>query len=653
MTPAVRVENLRKRYGRVVAADGISFEVASGEMFGLIGPDGAGKSTVLKTVAGVLAHDSGTVSVLDVLIDSEQAAERMKAHVGFMPQGLGLNLYGDLSVEENIDFFARLRLVPPELLAERKRKLLAATRLTPFLDRPMKNLSGGMKQKLGLICTLIHGPQLIILDEPSTGVDPVSRQDFWTILTEQVAEAGMTALVSTAYMDEATRFDRIALCYGGRVLTHGRPEELLRAAEGVIVQITAPRAHLVANKLAEQFPQQDQAGSVLRVFVPLQTQPAASTDPPQQAMERVRAQLTSEDYTQISVAQPDLEDIYIAGLRAQPDTPPLLPLAYPAASHADAQPVIEARELVRTFGQFRAVDRVTFNVHPGEIFGLLGANGAGKTTVIKMLTGLLAPTSGSGRVAGVDMLRARLAIRERMGYMSQAFSLYLDLTVLENIHLFAGIYGLPSRLTRERIDWVLETAALRGVEHMRVANLPMGMRQRLALGCAVLHRPPVLFLDEPTSGVDPIGRRQFWRILFQLARTDGVAVLLTTHFMSEAERCDRLALMFAGRIVADDTPDGLKQAVAAEAGELYEIDTDQPLLAQNALREAGFQGVSLHGRRVHALVPAEDARRQIERPLNARGITLKSATRRALSMEDVFVYRVLKLESEARAGKVA
>ncbi|HEY8509299.1 MAG TPA: ATP-binding cassette domain-containing protein, partial [Steroidobacteraceae bacterium] len=600
MTPAVRLENLRKRYGRVVAADGISFEVASGELFGLIGPDGAGKSTVLKTIAGVLAHDSGTVNVLDVLIDSEQAAESMKAHVGFMPQGLGLNLYGDLSVEENIDFFARLRLVPPDVLAERKRKLLAATRLAPFLDRPMKNLSGGMKQKLGLICTLIHGPQLIILDEPSTGVDPVSRQDFWTILTEQVAEAGMTALVSTAYMDEATRFDRIALCYGGRVLTQGRPEELLRTAEGVIVQITAPRADLVANKLAGQFPEEEQAGSVLRVFVPFESKPAASTTPPQEATERVRAHLAPEDYTQISVAQPDLEDIYIARLRAQPDTPPLLPLAYPAASHADAQPVIEARDLVRTFGQFRAVDRVTFSVRPGEIFGLLGANGAGKTTVIKMLTGLLAPTSGTGRVAGVDMLRARLAIRERMGYMSQAFSLYLDLTVLENIRLFAGIYGLPPRITRERIDWVLETAALRGVEHMRVANLPMGMRQRLALGCAVLHRPPVLFLDEPTSGVDPIGRRQFWRILFQLARTDGVAVLLTTHFMSEAERCDRLALMFAGRIVADDTPDGLKRAVAAEAGELYEIDTDQPLLAQNALREAGFQGLSLHGRRVHA-----------------------------------------------------
>ena len=660
MTPAVRVENLRKRFGRVVAADGISFEVASGELFGLIGPDGAGKSTVLKSVAGVLAHDSGTVSVLDVLIDSERAAERMKARVGFMPQGLGLNLYGDLSVEENIDFFARVRLVPPDLLAQRKRKLLAATHLTPFLDRPMKHLSGGMKQKLGLVCTLIHEPQLVILDEPSTGVDPVSRQDFWTILTEQVAEARMTALVSTAYMDEATRFDRIALCYGGRVLTQGQPEELLRAAEGVIVQISAPRADLVANKLAEQFPQQDQAGSILRVFVPPQPQPShaptttvASTASPDQAVERIRALLAPGDYTQIAAASPDLEDIYIARLHTQPDAPPLQPLAYPATSHADAPPVIEARDLVRTFDHFRAVDRVTFSVRPGEIFGLLGANGAGKTTVIKMLTGLLAPTSGTGRVAGVDMLRARLAIRERMGYMSQAFSLYLDLTVLENIHLFAGIYGLPRALTRQRIDWVIDTAALRGVEHMRVANLPMGMRQRLALGCAVLHRPPVLFLDEPTSGVDPIGRRQFWRILFQLARTDGVAVLLSTHFMGEAERCDRLALMFAGRIVADDTPDGLKRAVAADAGELYEIEVDQPLLAQTALRDAGLQGVSLHGRRVHALVPAKDARLQIERALRARGITLKSATRRALSMEDVFVYRVLKLESEARTGQVA
>jgi ABC-type multidrug transport system ATPase subunit len=495
MTPAVHVENLHKRFGRVVAVDGISFEVASGELFGLIGPDGAGKSTVLKTVAGVLAHDSGTVKVLDVLVDSERAAERMKAQVGFMPQGLGLNLYGDLSVEENIDFFARLRLVPPDLLAERKRRLLAATRLTPFLDRPMKHLSGGMKQKLGLVCTLIHGPQLVILDEPSTGVDPVSRQDFWSILTEQVAETRMTALVSTAYMDEATRFDRIALCYGGRVLTQGRPGELLRAAGGVIVEIAAPHADVVANKLAEQFPQEDQAGSVLRVFVPSQLQlsraptgTAPSEVSPGRALERIRAQLAPGDYTQITAAPPDLEDIYIARLHTQPDSPPLQPLAYPARSRADAQPVIEARDLVRTFGQFRAVDRVTFSVHPGEIFGLLGANGAGKTTVIKMLTGLLAPTSGAGRVAGVDMLRARLAIRERMGYMSQAFSLYLDLTVLENIRLFAGLYGLARSLTRERIDWVLDTAALRDVEHMRVANAPAArarLRRAPSPSCAV------------------------------------------------------------------------------------------------------------------------------------------------------------------------
>ncbi|HEX2530644.1 MAG TPA: ATP-binding cassette domain-containing protein, partial [Burkholderiaceae bacterium] len=460
--------------------------------------------------------------------------------------------------------------------------LLAMTRLARFKDRPMKNLSGGMKQKLGLVCTLMHEPELIILDEPTTGVDPVSRRDFWAILSQLVQERGITALISTAYMDEASRFHRVALMHEGRILAVGEPD-------------------------------------ALHERLPPGTLPAGAP------LEAIFIALVAPGAT---VASADAK----AG--AAPAPPP-------ARLGAKA---IEAVGLTCDFGSFRAADHVSFSVAPGEIFGLLGANGAGKTTVIKMLTGIIRPSGGTGYVAGADTRKAGQGIKERIGYMSQAFSLYTDLTVMENIRLYAGLYGLDRGQTASQADWVLDMAGLAGNRDAATASLPMGLRQRLALGCALLHRPQVLFLDEPTSGVDPVGRRHFWNILFGLARQSGVAILVTTHHMSEAEYCDRLALMHAGRIVADASPEQLKRETEAQAGVLLEVSARALQPALRRLAEGGFADASLHGRHIHLLShqPEQDSRRIVD--LLHRLDDSASVAIQPLSIEDVFVHRVTRLE---------
>ena len=643
--PVVEVRGFCKRYRNQVAVDSVDLSIQPGEIYGLIGPDGAGKSSLMKAIAGVLSFEGGKVQVFGIRIDSEAAAERVKGRIGFMPQGLGLNLYAELSVEENIDFFAQLREVPPGLLAQRKRQLLAMTRLEEFRDRPMKQLSGGMKQKLGLACTLIHEPELVILDEPTTGVDPVSRRDFWAILAELLRERGITALVSTAYMDEATRFQRLSLMYEGRVLAAGEPDQIRQAVPGSLVEVTVEPQIEALRRLKAKYPQVEAVGPVLRTFVDGVSSKAAR--------EQVAASLDDLSVEAIQAVDSELEDAFVALLRqrklaGQPAAGAAgTPLAEPPASDEVA---IKARGLTRDFGIFRAVDQVSFRVIQGEIFGLLGANGAGKTTVIKMLTGILPPSAGQGQVAGADMRRARQAIKEHIGYMSQAFSLYQDMTVLENIRLYARIYAVPRSRLKQRIDWVVEMAGLQGVEDRLAGKLPMGIRQRLALGCALVHRPRVLFLDEPTSGVDPIGRRRFWDILVQMARVEQVAILVTTHYMSEAEHCDHVALMYAGRIIADASPVQMKQALQQEAGQLLDIATDRPLRALKALEQAGFAGVALFGRRIHLLAKdPQQARQQIESRLMQQGISLLGITPRIPSMEDVFVYRIMAREKEARS----
>jgi ABC-2 type transport system ATP-binding protein len=648
--PVVRVTGFVKKYKKHVAVQGVDLTVRKGEIYGLIGPDGAGKSSLMKAIAGVLAYEAGEVEVFGVKVDSERAAERVKHRIGFLPQGLGLNLYPELSVEENIDFLARLRLVPNAELAARKTRLLAMTRLDRFRERPMKHLSGGMKQKLGLICALIHEPELVILDEPTTGVDPVSRRDFWTILGELLQERGMTALVSTAYMDEAARFHRLSFVSGGQVLISGTPAEVQALVPGTMVMVEATPQIEALTRLKRRYKQVEALGPFLHVLT-------EETDP-RVAATGVESSLGDIKPEQLRAEEPELEDVFVALLLRQHEASCPSPSLMDgegrgkAGEYADLARdglAIEARGLVREFGAFRAVDHVSFRVKQGEIFGLLGANGAGKTTVIKMLTGILPPTDGQGWVAGADMRTAGGLIKERIGYMSQAFSLYLDLTVVENIRLFAGIYGLGKREAAARLEWILAMAGLTGYESDLTGRLPMGVRQRLALGCALVHRPHVLFLDEPTSGVDPIGRRHFWDTLWRLAREEGVAILITTHHMSEAEHCDHLALMYAGRIVAEGAPADLKRHVEQEAGRLLEVVADQPGKALVSLQRAGFQGAALFGTKIHVLCrdPVRDAD-CARAALASSGVTVTSVNVRPLSLEDVFVYRVLMLEEQER-----
>jgi ABC-2 type transport system ATP-binding protein len=642
--PVVTVSGFVKRYKKQVAVDGVHLEVKKGEVYGLIGPDGSGKSSLMKAIAGVLAYDEGTVQVFETTVDSERAAERIKPRIGFLPQGLGLSLYQELSVEENIDFFADLRLVPADALADRKARLLAMTRLAPFRDRPMKHLSGGMKQKLGLICALIHEPELAVLDEPTTGVDPVSRRDFWTILAELLREKGMTALVSTAYMDEAERFHRLSFLSEGRVLVSGTPADVRGLAPGSVVTFEAIPQLEAMIRLRKAFRQVESLGPSLHVFI--------NTGDRSEARRQVETALGDLTPSAVRVDEPELEDVFVGLLLRQNEQPELSAgwEARPAARNHDGV-AIEAEGLVRDFGSFRAVDHVSFQVKQGEIFGLLGANGAGKTTVIKMLNGILGPTGGTGLVAGADMRTAAGSIKERIGYMSQAFSLYLDLTVEENIRLFAGIYGLDRREMKERFQWIVAMAGLSGYESSLTGRLPMGVRQRLALGCALVHGPRVLFLDEPTSGVDPIGRRRFWDILTRLAREEGVAILITTHHMSEAEHCDKLALMYAGRIVAEGSPAGMKRQIQREAGSLFEVVADQPAKALTGLHRAGFHGAALFGTKLHVFCRDPDRDKACaRRALDASGATIISVSERPLSLEDVFVYRVTELERAAQSS---
>lgn len=639
----INIKGFSKRYQQKVAVDAVDLTVKRGEIYGLIGPDGSGKSSLMKAVAGVLSFEQGTLEVLGVKVDSEMSAEKIKGRMGFMPQGLGLNLYGDLSIEENIDFFAQLRQVSSAQLAERKEKLLSMTRLDQFRERPMKNLSGGMKQKLGLVCTLIHQPELVILDEPTTGVDPVSRRDFWAILAELLREQGITALVSTAYMDEAARFQRLSLMYNGKILAAGEPEAISQQAKGCLVELQAEPQQEALKQLKTHYAQIESIANRIRIFVD-NTEVA-------EGVKVVSALLSGVNIIAIRAFTVELEDAFIALLR-------LGPLAEQAMKDtsvprfdkplpADNSIAIEARELTRDFAKFRSVDHINFTVKQGEIFGLLGANGAGKTTAIKMLTGILSPSAGEGQVAGADMRNAGQLIKERIGYMSQAFSLYLDLTVMENMRLYASIYGIPRNMMQQRLDWVTQIAGLQTVMQQLAGSLPMGIRQRLALGCALVHQPSVLFLDEPTSGVDPVGRRHFWDILVHLARVEQVAILVTTHYMSEAEHCDHLALMYAGRVIADDSPANMIQALEAEAGKLLDIITDKPLQALTLIEQAGFQGVALFGKHIHLLAKDDKAaEQQLRQLLEQQSLKLLSLTTHAPTLEDVFVYRVLALENK-------
>lgn len=544
---AVSVNGLKKvfRAGkrRITALDGISLSAPAAHITGLIGPDGAGKTTLMRLIAGLLRPDAGRIQALGTDVAREPA--HVQASIGYMPQHFGL--YEDLTVAENLVLYADLQGVTAAARAARFDELLSMTALSPFTARLAGRLSGGMKQKLGLACTLVRAPRLLLLDEPTVGVDPVSRRELWSIVQRLVERDGMTVLLSTSYLDEAERCDRVLLLREGKLLGEGTPQELSEPMRGRV--FTAPvgqrkARHVQATLRASPgVIDSEISGAEIRVVTA-----SADAEPTLPELE-------------LTPVQPRLEDAFVASLqRPRTSTGPAEAPGKPAPT--EAQPVIEVHELTRRFGDFTAVKGISFKVKQGEIFGLLGANGAGKSTTFRMLCGLLPPSAGQARVAGVDLRRARAQARARIGYMAQRFSLYGALTVHQNLRFFASAYGLFGKRQRERVRWALEHFGLEDQAERNSELLPLGYKQRLAMACALMHEPRILFLDEPTSGVDPLERRAFWSRIGALADA-GVTVLVTTHFMAEAEYCDRLVIMAAGEILAAGDPAAIRAAGGA------------------------------------------------------------------------------------------
>ncbi|CAM5323176.1 Putative ABC transporter ATP-binding protein YbhF OS=Afipia felis OX=1035 GN=ybhF_1 PE=3 SV=1 [Afipia felis] len=485
--PAARLAGVTHRYGKVTALDALTLDIPSGRMVGVIGPDGVGKSTLLALIAGVRTIQQGSVHALGGDLGVKAEREERCHRIAYMPQGLGRNLYPTLSVFENIDFHARIFGQDATERRSRIDELLKATGLDPFEDRPAAKLSGGMKQKLSLCCALIHDPDLLVLDEPTTGVDPLSRGQFWDLIdTIRARRPGMSVIIATAYMEEAERFDWLVAMDDGKAIATGTPAELRETA-----------------------------------------------------------------------GQKTLDAAFVALLPEAKRAQHREVVLRPRIASSDATPAIEAEGLTRRFGDFVAVDHVSFRIGRGEIFGFLGSNGCGKSTTMKMLTGLLPATEGTARLFGQPLAADDMETRRNVGYMSQAFSLYSELTVRQNLVLHAELYHLPSAEIPGRVAELLTRFDLEDAADERPDSLPLGIRQRLQLAVAVLHRPAMLILDEPTSGVDPIARDAFWRTLIDLSRDDGVTIFLSTHFMNEAERCDRISFMHAGRVLAVGTPQEL------------------------------------------------------------------------------------------------
>ena len=501
-SPVARLQGVGLSYGATTALEAVTIDIPAGCVVGLIGPDGVGKSSLLSLIAGARTVQRGHIDVLGGDIANAGHRHSAQPRIAYMPQGLGKNLYPALSVFDNIDFFGRLFGHGRDERERRIGELMDSTGLAPFANRRVAKLSGGMKQKLGLCCALIHDPDLLILDEPTTGIDPLSRKQFWQLIGRiRASRTGMSLIVATAYMEEAARFDWLIAMDGGRVLASGTPAELL-ARTGTADLDAAFIALLPIEKLG--------------------------------------------DYQKVVI----------------PPRPP----------GADGETAIEAEHLTKRFGDFTAVDDVSFRIARGEIFGFLGSNGCGKTMTMKMLTGLLGTTDGLARLFGKEIDPHDIEVRRRVGYMSQGFSLYSELAVRQNLELHARLFGLPAAGIAGRVDKVAQQFNL--VSHMDTLPdaLPLGMRQRLSLAVAMIHSPDILILDEPTSGVDPVARDSFWRILIDLSRRENVTIFVSTHFMNEAERCDRISLMHAGKVLISDTPQAIIASRSAPTLEAAFID---------------------------------------------------------------------------------
>ena len=535
----------------VVALDDVSVIVRRGSLTALVGPDGAGKTTLLRLMCGLMEPDAGDLEILGLKVAA--APQAVQDLIGYMPQRFGL--YENLSVQENLDLYADLHGVSVDQRRVIYPRLMEMTQLGPFRSRLAGKLSGGMKQKLGLACTLVRSPQLLLLDEPTVGVDPLSRRELWDIVLKLVREEHLTVVVSTSYLDEAERCDHAVVMHNGRVLAQGAPQEITAKAAGCTFLADPPDGMPARSLQARLWAMPDVIDAV----------PEAG---------RVRIVKKTAEHAPLTVSGADIplqvvperfEDGFMTLFRAAADDGLRSAMPFHGPRKSSTEVVVEVHDLVRTFGDFVAVDHVSFQVRRGEIFGLLGPNGAGKSTTFRMLCGLLPASGGTLNVAGADLRTSRAEARQRLGYVAQKFSLYGQLSVDENLYFFASAYGLRGSRKRERIAWAKEQFELERFSALPSGQLPGGFKQRLAMATALLHEPEILFLDEPTSGADPLARREFWSRITALSE-QGVTVIVTTHFMEEAEYCDRIVILDAGRKLAEGTPSEIRSYADSRDG---------------------------------------------------------------------------------------
>lgn len=623
---------LTKRYGSLTAVDHLDFRIEKGDIFGFIGPDGAGKTSLFHILGGVTGVDEGSISVLGQ--DPRQG--QVKADIGYLTQAF--SLYLDLSIDENINYSGALKKVPGAQLSQRKKELTQLMNLDRFSSRLAGQLSGGMKQKLALCCALVSRPKLLLLDEPTTGVDPVSRRELWDILA-RIAQEGVTVVVATPYLDEAERCNRIALVYEGKIEAMGSPETL-KEELGLKRLETRTDDLEKLHDLLEQVPEIDDIqrfGDRLDLL-------AKDSDVVLRTLEEVCSSNNIKFDT--TLESPTLENVFVHELRRELSQEDEGLFAFSGRQRmAPGAKAIDASHLSRRFGDFWAVNDVSLSVKTGEIFGLLGANGAGKTTTIKMLCGLLSSSAGEMSLCGQAGDLRSADLRRRLGYMSQKFTLYDDLTISENLKFYCRVYGIEDSLRPARIAWALNSCGLAGQENLITGKLPGGWKQRLAFGACVMHEPDVLFLDEPTSGVDPLARRQLWKLIRQLA-AKGTAILVTTHFLEEAEHCNNLAFMVAGEIVARGSPLEIK---SQQPGLLLELKVSDSQKAVKILRERveDWQ-VSIFADRIHLVITEEDNREELLGNLQEAGIDVLSIRQVPFSLEDSFIGIVQRMEAAAR-----
>jgi drug efflux transport system ATP-binding protein len=624
----VEARSLSKSYGPLKAVDEISFEVRKGEIFGLIGADGAGKTTTFRIIGGVLGEGGGEIRVLG------STPREARPHVGYLTQPF--SLYQDLSVDENLNYAGGLREVPESDFSARRARYFKLFDMDRFTERLAGRLSGGMKQKLALTCALIADPSLLLLDEPTTGVDPVTRRDFWDALTS-LATGGMSIIVATPYLDEAERCHRVALMERGKIYDIDTPARF-RSKMGVTrLEVKVEPLARAEDVLAKSPEAQDvqRFGDRLDVM-------AARPDAAESDLHRL-AEANGLQVTEIVRSQPTLENAFVGQLRKMRGTHIVSPFPKPSPPLKGKDVVIGAKDLNKRFGSFQAVKNFQLEVRNGDIYGLLGANGAGKTTSIKIICGLIDPTSGSVTLLGKSKDLRSAEVRSRIGYMSQKFALYDDLTIGENLDFYARLYGVDESVREERKKWVLDAAELSGEAGMLTKSLPGGWKQRVAFGAAVMHEPEAIFLDEPTSGVDPLARRAMWRMINEFADR-GAGIVVVTHYLEEAEQCNRLGFMVAGEIIAQGSPSEVK---ANMKGSLYEVEVDRPDRALATLKKKfGASRVSLFGDRLHVVTENDEQKRQAVAALEEAGVRILTQKPVPFSLEDVFISLIESRRSE-------